>query len=153
MTETAAKPGTTGEQTKFWLGFSRTPYIGPTRIRRLVDHFGDLERAWSAPVEELATGPGRAGGRESGPNPGEAFDSTVNWSESTISASPIVGLEDAAYPRLLREIPAPPPVLFVKGRLLPEDDVAVAIVGTRRSTRLRAGGDRRGSPASWRRTG
>ncbi|MDP9370073.1 MAG: DNA-processing protein DprA [Chloroflexota bacterium] len=38
------------------------------------------------------------------------------------------------YPRLLAEIPAPPPVLYVKGELLPEDGLAVAVVGTRRLT-------------------
>ncbi len=42
--------------------------------------------------------------------------------------------EDDDYPRLLAQIPAPPSVLYVKGELLPEDAVAVAIVGTRRLT-------------------
>ncbi|MDP9365265.1 MAG: DNA-processing protein DprA, partial [Chloroflexota bacterium] len=41
---------------------------------------------------------------------------------------------DANYPRLLAQIPAPPPVLYLRGELLPEDEVAVAVVGTRRMT-------------------
>ena len=36
------------------------------------------------------------------------------------------------YPALLRQIPAAPPVLFVRGRFEPVDQWAVAIVGTRR---------------------
>ena len=43
-------------------------------------------------------------------------------------------LEDSRYPRLIAEIPVPPPVLFVKGELLPDDERALAIVGTRRTT-------------------
>jgi DNA processing protein len=42
---------------------------------------------------------------------------------------------DPEYPRLLREIPDPPAVLFVKGTLLANDALAVAIVGTRHATR------------------
>jgi len=43
-------------------------------------------------------------------------------------------LSRPGYPRLLREIHDPPPVLYVKGTLLPEDEAAVAIVGTRAAT-------------------
>ena len=41
---------------------------------------------------------------------------------------------DLAYPRILREIPDPPGVLFACGTFLPEDALAVAIVGTRHAT-------------------
>ena len=46
----------------------------------------------------------------------------------------VITLDDADYPRMLALIPAPPPVLFVKGEVIPDDTVAVAIVGTRRLT-------------------
>ncbi len=35
------------------------------------------------------------------------------------------------YPPLLANIPDPPPILFVRGNILPQDSVAVAIVGSR----------------------
>jgi DNA processing protein len=38
------------------------------------------------------------------------------------------------YPRLLREIPDPPAILYCRGQLLAEDALAVAIVGTRHAT-------------------
>jgi DNA processing protein len=41
---------------------------------------------------------------------------------------------DPAYPRLLQEIPLPPPVLYVRGTLAPADEWALAIVGTRRAS-------------------
>ncbi|MBI3323827.1 MAG: DNA-protecting protein DprA [Candidatus Omnitrophica bacterium] len=43
-------------------------------------------------------------------------------------------LKDAGYPKLLREIHAPPELLYVKGALLSEDSAAVAMVGTRLAT-------------------
>ncbi len=39
------------------------------------------------------------------------------------------------YPRMLREIHDPPGVLFVRGALLPQDALAIGIVGTRHPTR------------------
>ncbi len=43
-------------------------------------------------------------------------------------------LEDESYPRRLRELDTAPPVLYVRGDLLSEDEWAVAVVGTRRVT-------------------
>jgi DNA processing protein len=47
----------------------------------------------------------------------------------------IVGLDEPDYPALLRRIYDPPPVLWVRGRLDPDDgERAVAIVGARKAT-------------------
>lgn len=43
-------------------------------------------------------------------------------------------LADPAYPSLLREIPDPPPVIYIRGTLEPADEVRLAIVGSRRAT-------------------
>ena len=47
----------------------------------------------------------------------------------------ILGDISPDYPRMLREIPDPPGVLFVQGELRESDGLAIAIVGTRRATR------------------
>jgi len=41
---------------------------------------------------------------------------------------------DPEYPSLLKDIPDPPSLLYLKGRLEPRDQLAIAIVGSRRST-------------------
>lgn len=46
----------------------------------------------------------------------------------------IVDWHDAAYPRLLKEVPDPPPVLLVRGNLDALHRPAVALVGSRRTT-------------------
>jgi DNA processing protein len=46
----------------------------------------------------------------------------------------LVSFEDAEYPGRLREIPDPPPVLFVRGRIQDEDERAIAVIGSRKSS-------------------
>ncbi len=46
----------------------------------------------------------------------------------------LVSIGDDRYPKLLREIDDPPALLYVRGGLEPRDELAVAIVGTRRRT-------------------
>jgi len=126
-------PQTMTNDAKFWLGFHRVPYIGPTRIDRLLRHFGDLGRAWSAPVGELrAVLDERA--IESLLKTRASLSLDDEMERIARNGVTVLTRADAAYPRLLAEIPAPPAVLYVKGTLLPEDDLAVGIVGTRRLT-------------------
>ena len=47
----------------------------------------------------------------------------------------LVSLSDESYPRLLREIPDPPPVLFYAGELAALARPSICIVGSRRSSR------------------
>ena len=44
----------------------------------------------------------------------------------------LIGLNDADYPRLLKLIPDPPTLLWVRGRMMEEDALALGIVGSRR---------------------
>ena len=46
----------------------------------------------------------------------------------------ILGDTDSGYPRALREIHDPPGILFVRGEILPQDALAIAIVGSRHAT-------------------
>ena len=52
----------------------------------------------------------------------------ANWAQ-------LVTLSEEAYPDLLRWLPDPPPVLYVRGELLPQDKMAIAVVGSRRPSR------------------
>lgn len=46
----------------------------------------------------------------------------------------IISYQDKEYPENLREIPDAPVILYVKGRLIKEDNLAVAVVGSRRAS-------------------
>jgi len=47
----------------------------------------------------------------------------------------LVSISDEAYPKLLREIPDPPPLLFFEGELAALSRPAICVVGSRRSSR------------------
>jgi DNA processing protein len=68
----------------------------------------------------------------------ETQDTTERAPDEAGSPTPdgarVLSLGSAEYPRLLAELPEAPPALFVQGRLVPEDALAVAIVGSRRAT-------------------
>jgi DNA processing protein len=50
------------------------------------------------------------------------------------SNSDVVNISEEKYPKLLKEIFFPPPVLFYKGDKILENNLSIAIVGTRKST-------------------
>jgi DNA processing protein len=118
----------------YWIGFNKIRGIGAVRFQQLLNYFGTLEIAWSAPYESLR----QAGLGEKITN---SFIETRRKLDLEIEIKKIIDLginvftlQDEDYPRRLREIDQPPPVLFVKGKLIPEDDWAVAIVGTRQNS-------------------
>lgn len=117
--------------TKYWVGFNIVRGIGPARLQMLLERFGDVETAWQAAPLDLA----RAGlDRKSLQNLLTArsklsLDAEMERIER--AGAHVLTLLDNGYPRLLRQINLPPPVLYVKGQILPEDEFAVAIVGTR----------------------
>jgi DNA processing protein len=120
-------------ETAFWLAISRVPYIGPARIERLLQTFGSLSVAWSAPTDELrvALEPRSLSellAARSRIDPAAELD--------RLGRSGIRAFHPGhpSYPRLLAEISGRPSLLYVRGELAAVDDTSVAIVGTRRAT-------------------
>lgn len=123
-----------GDIKRFWLGFNLVPGIGPSRLRALLDAFGDVETAWHAPTEAL-----KAAGL--GDKIIAAFEDVrkrvnldAEWDRIVARGIQVTTWDDEDYPHRLREIPAPPALLYVFGSLELHDRWAVAIVGTRRAT-------------------
>ncbi len=118
----------------YWVGFNLVKGIGAVRMQQLVDYFGDVQRAWFAPFEVLReTGLSEKICRRIVEVRGELnLESYINRIQSL--GIQILIRSDADYPRYLKEIAQPPPVLYVRGDLQVEDDWSVAIVGTRRVT-------------------
>ena len=119
---------------KYWVAFTRIPRVGTVRVREMERHFGTLSKAWAADSEEL----GRAGlDRRTAQNVvTRRPDINPDAEIEKLEAQQVQALtwHDPEYPAPLKEIHDPPPVLYVRGRLLPEDQRSVAVVGTRRVT-------------------
>ncbi len=117
---------------RFWVGFNLVKGIGAVRLQLLRDHFGDLELAWQAPMDALQAGglSQKLAERVIQVRAGVDLDKYLNRIE-TLGVK-ILTWDDALYPPRLKEIDQPPPVLYVRGEIKPEDNWAVAVVGTRR---------------------
>ena len=99
-----------------------------------METFGDAARAWHASAEAL-----RAAGL-----PARVVENLCQlrsqvvleqvWERTQAQNIQVLTWEDEDYPRRLKEIEQPPPVLYIRGAVKLDDDWAVAIVGTRRIT-------------------
>jgi DNA processing protein len=119
---------------RFWLGFNLVKGIGAVRFRALLNAFGDARAAWEASPQDLRL----AGLSEKLVQNLVLVRSRVSleeeWARLQAQDIRLLTWDDEAYPSRLKEIDQPPPVLYVRGELLPDDEWAVAIVGTRRVT-------------------
>lgn len=122
------------EEAGFWLAFSYVRGIGAVRFRKLLSFFGDLSRAWQAGSAELLA----AGLSEKNVadilEKRKTLDPLILPEQLSARGISFLTWQDDAYPRYLKEIAQPPPVLFYKGSITAADDLAVAIVGTRNVT-------------------
>lgn len=62
----------------------------------------------------------------------DKFDSSAELELAEKLEVRIINFEDEEYPQLLKDIYDPPPVLYIKGTIKKEDNLAIAIVGARR---------------------
>lgn len=121
------------------LALTLVPGMGPVRIARVLEAFGSFGRIRAASATELARVPGI------GDKIARAILEGIKHTDDLVdreleriahAGATVVTLADDAYPPLLRQIPAAPPVLTVRGTLRPhhEDRYPVAVVGSRRCT-------------------
>jgi DNA processing protein len=113
--------------------------VGPVLLRRLQQHFGTLAEAWKANATQLSRVEGF----------GTQIINAISAARSQIHPEQLLEqhskknphfwtLADADYPRLLLEIPSPPPVLYYRGLVEAQENQGikpmVSIVGTRNPT-------------------
>jgi DNA processing protein len=111
------------------------PGIGSRLRRLLLDRFGTPEGVFAASPAEIAS-VGRISRKLAESLPTLANDSTADEVIALCRKRSVdILLEgNAGYPALLSRIDDPPGLLFVRGTLLPQDSLSVAIVGARHAT-------------------
>ena len=116
-----------------WLSLALIPEIGPARGKRLLERFKEPGKILSASTGEIAS------------LLGDSLAQTIDQRRKNIDLETqvrliekyevkILTLDDSAYPKNLKNIFDPPLVLFMRGRILIEDNLSIAIVGTRIAT-------------------
>jgi len=116
-----------------WLKLIRAEGVGPVTFARLLKYFGSVDAALGASVGRLMQVEGIGSvTAERIVASREGFDAGAELELAAKLGVWLVHMEDPRYPTVLKRIYDPPPVLYVKGTLCREDNLAVAIVGSRR---------------------
>lgn len=130
------------EERNYYLGFSLVSGIGPKTFKSLLKYFKTAEKAWNSSLIELND----AGLGEKTVQNFEKFRNSFDFNlySQKLKDKKVQFLAscDKEYPKLLKEIPNPPIVLFVKGDIskIDSDSIGVdfqntiGIVGTRKIT-------------------
>lgn len=126
------------EEVKYFNAFNQVPEIGARTFKKILAGFNnDIEKAWQA-----IAGTRRASClRKTGIQQAAAekiieqcqkIDPEREMEKVKKEGLRIMTINDAEYPKRLKEIFDPPAILYYKGELKPEDEFSVAVVGTRR---------------------
>ena len=118
----------------YWVAFNRIPTIGRARFAILEGYFGSLERAWRASAADLTAAGLDQRSVRAVVSRRPSISPEAEMERLDRLGIDVLTIRDPGYPRLLREVYEYPPVLYVKGQVLPEDERSVTVVGTRKTT-------------------
>ena len=117
-----------------WFALKHIPGVGNHLFKKLIDRFGDPQHVFDASFEDLAAIHGIRRkvitAIKKRPCPDQCAQEIENAQKKGYH---IICMNDPCYPQVLKEIPDPPPYMYVYGAL-PVDKPAIAIVGSRNAT-------------------
>lgn len=118
----------------FWLALHRTPGIGPATFQRVLSAFPTLSNFFGLPAAERHTILKASKAMNASPAEPDwrSVESDLAW--CAVDRHHVLTLRDPRYPSLLREIPDPPPLLFVRGEVDLLSRPQIAMVGSRNPT-------------------
>jgi len=133
------QPAVASPAAEKYLRLHLCPEVGPIRFANLLRELGGIDAALSATHRQLC------GVRQVGEKVADQIvrgreEADVNG-ELALAAEHgvrILCLADDEYPAILRHIPDPPTCLYIRGTLVPEDGLALAVVGSRHCSRYGA---------------
>lgn len=119
-----------------WISLSLVPGLGLSGFWRLIDHFQQPAAVLGASRQELLRVKGIREAQVAGFFQGETavVRGERELDRLTAAGGVAVSYEDQHYPALLKELPDPPPVLYVRGRPELLGMPSVAVVGSRAAT-------------------
>lgn len=108
--------------------------LGSVRLGKLLEFFGTPQNILKAPFDKLIKVFGIGEDIARNINSFKDKDLSKEFSAAQKDNLRIITWDDEDYPENLKQIPAAPIVLYVKGRLKKEDEISIAIVGSRRAS-------------------
>ena len=129
MSRETASPRLGDRQRLHWLRLIRTPNVGPSSFRDLINRFGSAESALEMlPELMLSGGLGRSVRIPSMSQAEQELD------ELARAGARLVGIGEPEYPPVLRQMENAPPMLSIKGEPAVFSLPPVAIVGARNAS-------------------
>ena len=132
MVTVAAPPA--GTRSLEWLALALTPGLGPTKSRKLVEHFGSPEAIFRASLTELEATGIQAVSAQSLATGKSAELAREEFARAADAVATVISVDDASYPPRLKEIYDPPLVLYVRGSVDVLTKPGIAMLGTRHPT-------------------
>ncbi len=118
---------------EYWLALHRAPGVGPRTFRQLLDAFGSVRAVMEASPADLRAQGLTATTLDYFQAPDwRAVEADGKWEGEP--GHLILRMTDPVYPPLLKEIPDPPPLLFVQGEPAWLSSSQLAVVGSRNPT-------------------
>lgn len=118
------------ESKRAWIALNMT--LSPRQALLLLAHFPSSEAAWGASSQTLRDTPGFERDTDAFIERRQVVELDRELEEIKRRGLHVLTLEDPAYPASLRELKYPPPVLYRYGDYQQRDQLALAVVGTRR---------------------
>lgn len=119
------------DENKYWASFTKISNVGPVRLMKIMKGFQNGKKAWEAkPSDFISIGMEKTviesiAREKENINPDDELQTIIQEGVS------IITIFDNNYPRLLKEIANPPPLLYCRGEMK-NYDLTLAIVGTRK---------------------
>lgn len=119
---------------EYWVALSTNNKIGARTFAKLNKHFKPISKVWEARVGDL-----HAAGLDLSQISGVQEVISKIDPDKEMAKVEKLGLDvriitDANYPKMLKELHDPPWVLYIRGKILPQDEIALAVVGSRKFT-------------------
>jgi len=120
------------EEKHYWVALNMVQGIGRTLFRRLLERRGSVRHVFSSSLKQLLEVPG-IGEKTAKEILSFDVENRVEreWNLADKLNCRILTLESEDYPRILKTIYDPPPVLYLEGTSLNENPATLAVVGTR----------------------
>jgi len=114
--------------------FNSISFLGPKSIDTLLKHFGSAKAAWEASTAEITNILNLHDHTEKLNREKTKIDPIQKWDQMQELNVKSVSIFSPEYPKLLKQLHYPPPLLYYRGSLKKINQPAVAIVGSRRCT-------------------
>lgn len=125
---------TTQDEQLYWLALQLVPGLGSRKAGQLIEQFQGPREVFRSSLSELES-LGLAAATARSILSGCTFEDAATQQEKMLRCGAVmIPLLEGRYPKRLRSIFDPPPLLFCRGRIELLDSVMIGVVGTRRPT-------------------